>query len=38
MFNNRSRTTYTWHVIRSHLQGFTPMSYPQFVKFVLFNI
>jgi hypothetical protein len=38
MQNIKSRTAYTWHVIRAHLQGFEPMSYAQFVKFVMFNI
>lgn len=38
MANIKSRRAYSQHVIRAHLQGFEPMSYEQFVLFVLFNI
>lgn len=38
MANIKSRRAYSQHVIRAHLQGFKPMSYEQFVLFVLFKI
>jgi hypothetical protein len=38
MFNIKSRTAYTRHCLRAHLQGFAPMSYVQFARFVLFNV
>ena len=38
LFNIKSRTMYSFHVIRGHLQGFKPMTYVQFVKFSMFKI
>lgn len=38
MANIKSRKAYTWHCIRAHLQGFEPLSYAQFVQFVMFKI
>lgn len=38
MQNVKSRTAYSFHVIRAHIQGFKPMTYAQFQLFVLFNI
>lgn len=38
MQNIKSRTAYSWHVLRSMRQGFKPMGYAQFVAFVLFKI
>lgn len=38
MFNVKSRTAYSFHVIRAHLQGFEPMTYAQFVRFTMFSI
>lgn len=38
MQNLKSRTAYTHHVIRAHLQGFTPMTYAQFVRFGMFKV
>jgi hypothetical protein len=38
MFNVKSRTAYSRHVLRAHLQGFTPMGYVQFVQFIMFKV
>lgn len=36
--NTATRRNYSAHCLRAHLQGFRPMSLPQFVRFVLFNV
>lgn len=38
MQNVKSRTAYSRHFLRAHLQGFKPLTYAQFVQFVLFKI
>jgi hypothetical protein len=38
MFNIRSRTAYTMHVIRGMRQGFIAMSYSKFVRMGMFAI
>jgi len=38
MFNIRSRTAYTAHVLRSFRGGFVAMSYSKFVRICMFSI
>lgn len=38
MFQTRTRTAYSRHVLRAHLQGFAPLSWVQFQKFTMFSI
>lgn len=38
MQNLKSRRAYSLHCLRAHREGFQPMSYPAFVRFVLFNV